>query len=311
MDIALSALLLVLLAGWFVLDGYGLGTGILLRPLAPAGWPRRRVITGVAPVLLANEMWLVAAAGLLAGVFPGAERTLAAAYPAVVPGLAAWVLRDAGLWLRGRRESLRWHRFWESAYTGGSIVFGFSWGLLLGDLAVGLPAAAGLGDLAVGWFPIACGVAVVLLLAAHGAVFTAVRVPSAADRARALAARLTVPAAAVTAAVALAGLLLPAVRDRLAPAAVLVLFAPAGLLLARRCLARGRTRAALAGTSVAAAAPVLAVLGCAVPTLVRLAGESTAVGVALLAVAPVVLAHQALLWWLFRRPVTDRTVAFF
>ncbi|GAA3511023.1 hypothetical protein GCM10022220_57840 [Actinocatenispora rupis] len=311
MDVALSALLVFLLAGWFVLDGYALGAGILLHRLAPPGWPRRRVLTGVGQVVLATEMWLVAAGGLLAGEFPAAEHVLAAAYPAVVPGLAAWVLRDAGLWLRGRRDSARWRAGWESAYAVGSLVFAFCWGMLLGDLALGLPPAAGLTDPLLAWFPPACGAALVLVLAAHGAAVTAVRVPAAADAAVRLAHRLTVPAAVVTAVVACAAPALPAVRAHLAELAALVLLAAAGLLAGDPALTTGRRRTAVVGTAVAAAAPVLAVAGCAAPTLARLAGDSTAVGTVLLAAVPVVLVHQGLLWWLFRRPVTDATVAFF
>ncbi|GIL31462.1 cytochrome d ubiquinol oxidase subunit II [Actinocatenispora comari] len=311
MDVALTAVLLLLVAGWFVLDGYGLGTGILLHRLAPPGWSRRRVLTGVGPVLLANEMWLVAAAGLVAGAFPAAERVLADAWPAVVPGLAAWVLRDAGLWLRSRRDAVRWRRCWEGAYALGSLVFAACWGLLLGGLALGLPTALGLTDPATAWFGPACAVTVVGVLATHGATVTAVRVPSAADRAVRLADRLALPAAVTTLLVTLAGLALPAVRAQLAPPAALVLLAPLGLLFARRALRHGRRRRAVAGTGVAAAAPALAVLGCAAPHLVAIAGDSTVVAVLLLAAVPVVLAHQGLLWWLFRRPVTDRTVAFF
>ncbi|BCJ34598.1 hypothetical protein Athai_21010 [Actinocatenispora thailandica] len=311
MHTALTAMLLLLVAGWFVLDGYGLGTGILLRWLAPPGRPRRRVLTGVGPVLLANEMWLVAAAGLVAGAFPAAERVLAAAWPAVVPGLAAWVLRDAGLWLRGRRDSPRWRRCWESGYALGSLVFAFCWGLLLGGLALGLPPGLGLGDPGTAWFAPVCGLVVVGVLGTHGAAVTAVRVPSAAARAVKLVERLARPAAALTLPVALAGLTLPAVRAQLAPPAALVLLAPLGLLYARRALAHRQPKRATAGTAVAAAAPALAVLGCAAPQLAAAAGDSTVLAVVLLAAAPVVLAHQGLLWWLFRHPVTDRTVAFF
>ncbi|SPT64287.1 cytochrome d ubiquinol oxidase subunit II [Actinomadura madurae] len=94
-------LLAVFAGGYLVLGGADVGVGMLLPWLGRDQRERRLVIASFAPFFLGNEVWLVAAAGLVAGAFPGLEhRLLEELFPLFVVLLIGWVVRDMGLWLR-------------------------------------------------------------------------------------------------------------------------------------------------------------------------------------------------------------------
>ncbi|WP_061293669.1 cytochrome d ubiquinol oxidase subunit II [Herbidospora cretacea] len=136
MDILWFAVLSLLLAGYFALEGFDLGVGLLL-PVTP---DRERAIGAIGPFVLANEVWLIAFAGVLFGAFPALETVLSANYAAVVLLLVSWVLRDAGLWFRRR---LAVPALWEYAIALGSLGVCLAWGLILAGLAH-FPAVVGL-----------------------------------------------------------------------------------------------------------------------------------------------------------------------
>ncbi|PUB27117.1 cytochrome bd-type quinol oxidase subunit 2 [Promicromonospora sp. AC04] len=138
---AWAVLLTVLLVGWVVLDGAVQGAGAtLLQERDPDGKDRRRepaerrvVLAAVGPLLLPGEVWLVAALGVLVGVFPHAEADLlTAGYPVAVTLIGSWALRDAGIWLRSRRPGRVWRDVWDVVLVVASIMLAGSWGALLG-----------------------------------------------------------------------------------------------------------------------------------------------------------------------------------
>ncbi|MGW7477014.1 cytochrome d ubiquinol oxidase subunit II [Nonomuraea muscovyensis] len=130
--------------GYLVLAGADIGVGMLLPYLGRSGGERREVIAAIAPFFLGNEVWLVATAGVLAGMFPELESELLHGnYALVVCLLVAWVVRDMGLWLRGRLPGARWQLCWDGAVVAGSWGLALSWGALLSHVLLGLggPAA--------------------------------------------------------------------------------------------------------------------------------------------------------------------------
>lgn len=152
--------------GYLVLAGADIGVGMLLPYLGRSGAERREVIAAIAPFFLGNEVWLVATAGVLAGMFPELEAELLHGnYGPVVVLLVSWVVRDAGLWLRGRLPGERWRRCWDGAVVAGSWGLALSWGALLGHVLLGLRG------------PIAALPALVLsaLFAVHGLAFATLR----------------------------------------------------------------------------------------------------------------------------------------
>lgn len=128
MEILWFGALALLVVGYFALEGFDLGVGLLL----PVTADRDRAIGAVGPFVLANEVWLIAAAGVLFGAFPACEHALNAHYTAVVLLLVSWVVRDAGLWFRRRLVT---RAFWEWLIALGSLGVCLAWGLLLAGLA--------------------------------------------------------------------------------------------------------------------------------------------------------------------------------
>lgn len=153
--------------GYLVLAGADIGVGMLLPYLGRTPGERREVIAAIAPFFLGNEVWLVAAAGVLAGLFPHVEGVLmgGANYLAVVGLLASWIIRDMGLWLRGRVPAARWQAFWDGAIVAGSWGLALSWGTLLSGILVGIS------------WPVALlpALAVAVLFCTHGLAFAALR----------------------------------------------------------------------------------------------------------------------------------------
>ncbi|WP_327587740.1 cytochrome d ubiquinol oxidase subunit II [Nonomuraea sp. NBC_00507] len=152
--------------GYLVLAGADIGVGMTLPYLGRSADERREVIAAIAPFFLGNEVWLVATAGVLAGLFPELEgELLSGNYSVVVALLMAWVVRDMGLWLRGRVPGRRWAGFWDGATVAGSWGLALSWGLLLSHVLLGIQG------------PIALLPALVVaaLFATHGLTFAALR----------------------------------------------------------------------------------------------------------------------------------------
>ncbi|GAA3571547.1 hypothetical protein GCM10022419_060540 [Nonomuraea rosea] len=152
--------------GYLVLAGADIGVGMALPYLGRSAAERREVIAAIAPFFLGNEVWLVATAGVLAGLFPELEgELLTGNYTLVVTLVLAWVVRDMGLWLRGRVPGTRWQAFWDGAVVAGSWGLALSWGMLLSHLLLGIEGpVAVLGALVV-----------VALFGTHGLTFAALR----------------------------------------------------------------------------------------------------------------------------------------
>ncbi|MER5323287.1 cytochrome d ubiquinol oxidase subunit II [Streptosporangium roseum] len=164
MEITLLAFFAV---GYFVLAGADLGVGALLPYLGRSDDERGRVLASITPFFLGNEVWLIASAGILVGAFPVLEgELLSGMYVPFVMLLLGWVVRDAGIWLRGRVDRAGWRGGCDGAVATGSWVVVLSWGFILPGM--GQEPVTGLGAAIV--VP-----AVVALFCAHGLAFAGLR----------------------------------------------------------------------------------------------------------------------------------------
>ncbi|GGQ14013.1 cytochrome bd-type quinol oxidase subunit 2 [Actinomadura coerulea] len=197
MDSLAVVLLAVFSAGYLVLAGADVGVGMLLPWLGRDQRERRLVIASFAPFFLGNEVWLVAAAGLVAGAFPGLEHgLLEELYPLFAVLLFGWVVRDMGLWLRGRVDAARWRGGCDAAIVAGSWALALAWGSVLGSVLAG----GGLGVGSVAGLPLA------VVFAWHGAGFARWRLPvGLAERARRVPARYGLSALVLAGAPVVAG----------------------------------------------------------------------------------------------------------
>ena len=121
---------------YVVMDGFDLGIGILF-PTFKVGEERDQAMNSIAPVWDGNETWLVLGGGGLMAAFPLAFAIL---MPALYPLIIAMLL---GLVFRGVAFEFRWRdpghrRWWDLAFTGGSLVAALAQGIALGAILQGV-----------------------------------------------------------------------------------------------------------------------------------------------------------------------------
>ncbi|PRY02009.1 cytochrome d ubiquinol oxidase subunit II [Allonocardiopsis opalescens] len=314
MEILWIAVFAVLVGGYFVLEGFTIGVGVLLPVVARTERERATAVAGIGPFFLGNEVWLVAVVGVLFGVFPELEgRLLAGLYPVVVLFLVAWVLRSAGLWMRARGESAAWRAVWDTAITAGSVLMAAMWGVALANAAAGLPAEPGTpmpGLLHP--YALLGAVTMVAVLAAHGAAFLAGRVADTpGERAAKLLVRLPMAALAVLAVAALGAPMAGGRVDLWWIGAGAILMVAALATLRAAALVRGGGGGAFGYTAVAAAAPALAVVTGALGVLQAHAAPQPTLLVLTLTAGPVLPLLALAQVWLWRTfwGVVDRTTA--
>jgi cytochrome d ubiquinol oxidase subunit II len=133
----------VLWTGFFVLEGFDFGVGMLHGVVGQDEAGRRAAINTIGPLWDGNEVWLIVAAAAIFAAFPGWYATmLSGFYLALVLLLVALILRGVSFEYRGKRHAARWTRTWDGLMVGGSLVAPLLIGVVLGDLLHGLPINA-------------------------------------------------------------------------------------------------------------------------------------------------------------------------
>ncbi|MEU0240773.1 cytochrome d ubiquinol oxidase subunit II [Nocardiopsis sp. NPDC006198] len=304
LSLASSALLALLVVGHLVLAGSDIGLGMLMPHVARGPGQRRRVVAAIAPYFLASEVWLVAAVGVMAGLFPVLEHHVVAELrPVLAVLLAAWLVRDAGLWLRARVDRPGWRLACDAAVVAGSWTVAAMWGLAVaGLLTGGLTASA---------FTVLCTLVVTALFALRGAAFGAERLVGPTDAESAdVAARVTRPlsrlALGATAAAAAAALL----PGGPVPAPALLAAAPVAVLAAALAATSGLAGPMLSRhtSALAIAVPGLMVAWAAhLPSSPVPSVTGMFVWAILLPTIPVMLIGQVWLYRMTRRPAAGAT----
>ena len=133
-------LIFVLIAGYFVLDGFDLGIGVLYRALAKTEGERALVRRSIGPVWDGNEVWLLTAGGALFAAFPAAyATTFSGFYLAVMLVLFGLIVRAVSLEFRAHDR--QWGRVWDACFTVGSFLPALLLGVALGNVIAGIPMA--------------------------------------------------------------------------------------------------------------------------------------------------------------------------
>lgn len=331
LNTAWFALIGVLWAGYFFLEGFDFGVAIVTPFLVRDDVDRRLCLNAVGPTWDGNEVWLLVAGGATFAAFPAwYARLFSGFYLALFLILLALIARGVSFEFRDKIDSARWRAIWNWANFVGSLVPALVWGVAFTDLAHGLPFAPGgryYGGLLGLLHPIALvgGLASLALFCLHGSVFLSLKTTGdLAQRARRSALILTGPAfvllAATVAWVAAAGR--PAIDGALASSfplafglVALVALGGAGLAVAARRdgIAFAATAAAiLLGTGAVFARMFPAVLPSSTVASHSLtiagasAGHLTLVVMTVVAAifTPVVLAYQGWTYWVFHQRLT-------
>ena len=133
-------LVLFLLVGFVVMDGFDLGVGMLLPVVGKTDDERRVLLNSVGPVWEGNQVWLIAGAGALFAAWP---LVYAAAFSALyVPFmflLFGLFLRPVGFDYRSKLADPVWRRWWDRALVVGGLLPTLVFGATLGFLLQGLP----------------------------------------------------------------------------------------------------------------------------------------------------------------------------
>jgi cytochrome d ubiquinol oxidase subunit II len=325
-------LIAVLFTGYFVLEGFDFGVGILLPFLGRSDEDRRVMVNTVGPFWDANEVWVLTAGGAMFAAFPEWYATLFSGfYLALFLILIALIFRGVGFEFRSKHPSPAWRRACDAAIFVGSAIPALLWGVALTNIVQGVPVDADkqyTGTLLTLLNPHAIlgGLVSLLVFTLHAAAFLAIRTEG--DmlvRARATASRLWWPTALVTLVFAAWGYTQTDILHRYGVVPGSLPFVTVALFIASYVLLRLR----LDGWAFAATALTI-VCGSAVAfeglfprvlpstldpswdlTIYNAASSPLTLKVMLIVVImflPGVLAYQAWSYWVFRQRVTPQTL---
>ena len=178
-------LIAVLWIGYFVLEGFDFGVGVLLPIVAKDEAERRTVLTTLGPIWDGNEVWLLVAGGATFAAFPEWYATVFSGfYLALLLILVALIVRGVAFEFRSKRGDQTWRKRWDIAITVASFVPALLWGVAFANIVRGVPLQldANNNSQFVGNFfdllnPYALigGLTTLALFVTHGAVFLALK----------------------------------------------------------------------------------------------------------------------------------------
>ncbi len=197
-------LIVILYVGYFFLEGFDFGVGILLPFLGKSDTERRAVINTIGPHWDGNEVWLITAGGATFAAFPHWYATLFSGfYPAFFLLLFALILRGVALEFRSKDANLKWRALWDWATFTGSFVAALLLGVAFANLAKGVPVNADMAYTGTLWtllnpYGLLGGLSAIGAFALSGAIFLSLKTSGKlADRALTLARKLWPPVAVI------------------------------------------------------------------------------------------------------------------
>ncbi|MBC7325503.1 MAG: cytochrome d ubiquinol oxidase subunit II, partial [Moorella sp. (in: Bacteria)] len=140
LNILWFGLIAILFAGFFFLEGFDYGVGILLPFLGRNDGERRAIINSIGPFWDGNEVWMLTAGGAMFAAFPHWYATLFSGfYLALFLILVALILRGVAFEFRSKDERPAWRNFWDWMLCLGSLLPALLWGVAMANLIRGVP----------------------------------------------------------------------------------------------------------------------------------------------------------------------------
>ena len=174
-------LIAILFAGFFFLEGFDYGVGILLPFLGKNDTERRVLINTIGPVWDGNEVWLITAGGAMFAAFPNWYATLFSGfYLALFLILFALIVRGVAFEFRSSDRSPAWRTLWDRLLFLGSFLSALLWGVAVANLLRGVPIngqmqyAGTFFDLLTP-FTVAGGLVFLALFIWHGALYLSLK----------------------------------------------------------------------------------------------------------------------------------------
>ncbi|MFE3513959.1 cytochrome d ubiquinol oxidase subunit II [Streptomyces sp. NPDC059166] len=321
-------LIAVLWIGYFFLEGFDFGIGVLTRLLARDRKERRVLINTIGPVWDGNEVWLLTAGGATFAAFPEWYATLFSGfYLPLLIILLCLIVRGVAFEYRSKRAEEKWQTNWEHAIFWTSLIPAFLWGVAFANIVRGVKIDADMEYVGNVWdllnpYAILGGLVTLTLFTFHGAVFAGLKtVGDIRERARGTALKLGLGSAVL----ALVFLVWTQVENGDGPSLVAMCVAVASLVAAITTVAAGREgwSFAFSGVTIAAAVAMLflTLFPDVMPSSLNDAWSLTVTnasstpytltimtwcaGIA----TPVVLLYQGWTYWVFRKRIGTHHIA--
>jgi cytochrome d ubiquinol oxidase subunit II len=326
-------LIAILWGGYFVLEGFDFGVGMLLPFVPRADGDPDALLESIGPFWDGNEVWLVVAGGATFAAFPSWYATMFSGfYLALLLILLLLIVRVVSFEWRTKSDDARWRRTWLGANVVASYGAPFLWGVALANLLHSVPLnssgdfSGNLADL-FNLYTVFAGIAVVALFALHGATFLTLRTEGAlCDWVSGVARRLALPAALIVAGFVTWTIVVAvdhndkSVFPPVIPAAITI----AAMLVAVGSVMARRTGWAFAATALATIAAVATLFTSLYPRVLVSSpnfGNSLTVSsaasshytlvvitVVALVLVPVIVLYQAWTYYVFRARITGKEV---
>lgn len=168
------------ISGYAILDGFDLGAGALHLFLKKEQ-SRRIALNAIGPVWDGNEVWLVIGGGALFAGFPVAYAAIFSAfYVPFIVFLIGIIFRAVAIEFRSKEPMPWWRLSWDVVYSFASITIAVSLGLMLGNVALGMPLNSDM-EFSGNWlsffnpFSIMVAVTTLALFMTHGAIYLAMK----------------------------------------------------------------------------------------------------------------------------------------
>ncbi len=195
---------MVLFIGYFFLEGFDYGVGILLPFVGKNDLERRMVLNSIGPVWDGNEVWLLTAGGAMFAAFPNWYATLFSGfYLALFLMLIGLILRGLALEYRSKNPGSRWRNTWDWLIFIGSLIPALLWGVAFANIVRGVPINAQMnftGNFFTLLNPYALlgGIAFLLVFMLHGSLFLSLKTSGDVEaRAKKFAMQMGIPVAIV------------------------------------------------------------------------------------------------------------------
>ena len=177
-------LIAVLWIGYFILEGFDFGVGMLLKQVSSNEADRRAVLTTLGPLWDGNEVWLLVAGGATFAAFPEWYATLFSGfYLPLFLILVGLIVRGVALEYRSKYGKAEWRQRWDIAIVISSAIPALLWGVAFSNIVKGVPIEEVNGHLEYtgGFFnllnPYALlgGVVTLTVFLTHGAIFLSLK----------------------------------------------------------------------------------------------------------------------------------------
>jgi cytochrome d ubiquinol oxidase subunit II len=174
-------LIAVLYIGFFFLEGFDFGVGMLLPFLGKNDTERRTIINTIGPHWDGNEVWLLTAGGATFAAFPHWYATMFSGfYPAFFLLLLALILRGVAFEFRSKDANPKWRSLWDWAIFFGSLLPSLLLGVAFANLVQGVPINADMTYTGTFWtllnpFGLLGGLLTIAAFILYGAVFLSLK----------------------------------------------------------------------------------------------------------------------------------------